>query len=71
MYTRISHRIAALGAATAICASLFGTVAGSMPVAALDTRPHIALPTVTVLASKTGTVQTTAQAAPSVTCANS
>lgn len=71
MITHTRHRLAAFAASAAISASLFSSVAGSMPLAALDVRPHIALPTVTVVASRAQPGQATAQAAPSVACANS
>ena len=75
MKTRLSHRLAALAASTAVCAGLFSTVATSMSVAQLDARPHLDLPIVTVVASRTGAAPSvtyaSAQAKPAVACANS
>ena len=75
MKTRLSHRLAALAASTVVCAGLFSTVATSMSVAQLDHRPHLNLPTVTVVTSRTGNAPTVTYASalskPAVACANS
>lgn len=75
MQTRLSHRLAALAASAAVCGTLFSTVATSMAVARVDLRPHMELPSVTVVASRQDldapANYATAQAKASVICANS
>ena len=75
MSTRLSYRLAAFAVSTAVCGTLFSTVATSMVVARQDVRPHLELPTVPVVATRQGqdtpTTYTPAHAQTSVTCANS